>query len=199
MDVIEYSTQPQWLMLAGIVIIALCAAWAWFHFHRKSQSHRLQIRFGPEYGRTMDLLGGRRAAEAELKAREERVGRLHIIALSAPEAARFSQSWAELQAGFIDNPKGVVLQADQLVREVMQKRGYPMADFEQRSGDISVDHPALVETYRAAQAIVVQDERGAADTEALRKAVVYFRTLFDELLEVATPVLPAISTPQIAV
>jgi len=120
----------------------------------------------------------------QLKAREEWVGRLHIIALSAPEAARFSQAWSELQARFIDNPKDVVLQADQLVRELMQKRGYPMADFEHRSADISMDHPALVETYRAAQAIVARDERGTADTEALRKAVVDFRALFDELLGV---------------
>jgi hypothetical protein len=198
MGTIYYPTHPQMLVLAGIVIIALLALGAWLYYRRQSQTRHLHLRFGPEYARTMEVMGGRSKAEAELKAREERVGRLHIVALSPPEAARFSKAWAELQARFIDNPKGVVLQADQLVRELMQTRGYPMVDFERRSADISVDHPTLVETYRAAQDIVVRDERGAADTEALRKAVVYFRALFDELLEVTTTAPAVMSAPSAA-
>ena len=85
---------------------------------------------------------------------------------------------------FVDNPKGVVMQADQLVRELMAKRGYPMGDFEHRAADISVDHPSVVEHYRAAQTIAVRDGRGEANTEELRQAVVHYRVLFDELLEV---------------
>ena len=147
----------------------------------------------------MKTLGGRRKAEAELLAREQRVGRLHILALSVADAARFNRAWTELQGRFIDNPRGAVLQADQLVRELMRKRGYPVDDFEHRAADISVDHPALVDTYRAAQAIVVRDEGGAADTEALRMAVVHFRALFDELLGDTTAVHEAIAVPQPAV
>jgi phage portal protein BeeE len=89
-----------------------------------------------------------------------------------------------LQSRFVDNPKGVVAEADALVRELMLKRGYPMGDFEVRAADISVDHPNVVKNYRAAQAIAVRDARGEADTEELRKAVVHYRTLFDELLGV---------------
>jgi hypothetical protein len=89
-----------------------------------------------------------------------------------------------LQGRFVDDSKNAVVQADQLVRELMQKRGYPMGDFERRAADISVDHPAVVEHYQAAQAIAVRDGRGEADTEELRKAVVHYRALFDELLEV---------------
>jgi len=29
-----------------------------------------------------------------------------------------------LQGRFVDNPKGVLIEADQLVRELMQRRGY---------------------------------------------------------------------------
>jgi hypothetical protein len=147
----------------------------------KKQSQRLQQRFGPEYGRTVDKLGDRTKAESELKTREKRVERLNIVPLAPSEAARFSQAWKALQGRFVDNPKAVVVQADQLVRELMLKRGYPMGDFERRAADISVDHPAVVDNYRAAQAIAVRDER---DTEELRKAVVHYRALFDELLEV---------------
>jgi FtsZ-interacting cell division protein ZipA len=172
-----------WLILAGAVVLALIALAAW-SFHRKRQSHRLEQRFGPEYDRTVDDLGSRTKAESELKIREKRVEQLNIVPLVPSEAARFSQAWNALQGRFVDNPKGVVAQADQLVRELMLKRGYPIGDFERRAADVSVDHPAVVNNYRAAQAIAVRDERGEADTEELRKAVVHYRALFDELLEV---------------
>jgi hypothetical protein len=178
------NTLPlQWVIVARVVVIALVALAAWFFYKQKKRSARLQQRFGPEYGRTVDELGGRTKAESELKAREKRVEDLTITPLAPAEAARFSQAWDALQARFVDNPKGVVLQADQLVRELMLKRGYPMGDFERRAADISVDHPAVVEHYRAAQTIAARDERGEADTEELRKAVVHYRVLFDEMLE----------------
>jgi LPXTG-motif cell wall-anchored protein len=173
-----------WIIVAGVLVIALLALAAWFSSRRKKQSARLQQRFGAEYGRTVGELGGRTKAESELKAREERVEHLTITPLAPAEAARFSQAWNALQGRFVDNPKGVVVQADQLVRELMVKRGYPMGDFERRAADISVDHPAVVENYRAAQAIAARDERGQADTEELRKAVVHYRVLFDDMLEV---------------
>jgi hypothetical protein len=193
------NTLPlQWIIVAGVVAVALLALAAWFFFQKKKQSTRLQQRFGPEYTRTIDELGGRTKAEAELKAREKRVEDLTITPLAPAEAARFSQAWNALQARFVDNPKGVVVQADQLVRELMLKRGYPMGDFERRAADISVDHPTVVEHYRAAQTIAARDERGEADTEELRKAVVHYRVLFDEMLEVREAkqeVLPAGQVP----
>jgi hypothetical protein len=97
--------------------------------------------------------------------------------LAPVEAARFSQAWNTLQGRFGDNPQGVVVQADQLVRELMLKHGYPMSDFARRAADISVDHPTAVESYRAAQAIAAREQRGEAETEELRKAVVHYRVL----------------------
>jgi hypothetical protein len=174
----------QWTIVAGVVVVVSLAVAAWLFSQRKKQSARLQQRFGPEYGRTVGELGGRTKAESELKAREKRVEQLSITPLAPAEATRFSQAWSALQGRFVDNPKGVVLQADQLVRELMLKRGYPMGDFERRAADISVDHPTVVEHYRAAQAIAARDVRGEADTEELRKAVVHYRVLFDEMLDV---------------
>ena len=170
-------------ILAVVVVLVRVALAAWY-FVQKWQSERLQQRFGPEYGRTVDALGSRAKAESELKARENRVGKLNIVPLAPSDAARFSQAWANLQGSFVDNPKEVVAQADQLVRELMVQRGYPMADFEHRAADISVDHPAVVENYRAAQVIAARDTRGEATTEDLRNAVVHYRVLFNELLEV---------------
>jgi hypothetical protein len=189
----------QWILVAAVVVIALLALAAWFFSRKKKQSDRLQQRFGAEYGRTVGELGGRTKAEAELKAREKRVEDLTITPLAPAEAARFSQAWNALQARFVDNPKGVVVQADQLVRELMLKRGYPMGDFERRAADISVDHPTVVEHYRAAQAIAARDGDGEADTEELRKAVVHYRVLFDEMLEVREAKQEALPAKQMPV
>jgi hypothetical protein len=168
-----------WLILVVIVVIALTVRFIF----KKKQSRRLKERFGSEYSRSVDELGSRKKAESELKAREDRVEHLDILPLTSPEALRFGLAWSALQGRFVDNPKGVAIEADQLVRELMLKRGYPMGDFERRAADISVDHPSVVEHYRAAQNILMRDKRGEADTEELRKAVVHYRALFDELLD----------------
>ena len=181
-------------IILGVAVVIVLIALAAYLLYRKKQSHRLEERFGPEYGRAVKELGSRTKAEAELKTRQKRVEHLNIVPLAPAEAARFSQAWKVLQSNFVDNPKGVVVQADQLVRELLLKRGYPMGDFEHRAADISVDHPAVVANYRAAQAIAARDQRGEADTEELRKAVVHYRALFDELLETRQdkqPVAPA--------
>jgi LPXTG-motif cell wall-anchored protein len=174
-----------WIMLfAGIAVLIVIALAVWLIYRKKKQTRELKEHFGPEYNRSVEDLGSRTKAESDLKAREKRVESLHIVPLAPSEAARFSQTWKNLQGRFVDNPKGAVVQADQLVRELMLKRGYPMGDFERRAADISVDHPKVVAHYRAAQAIAVRDESDEADTEELRKAVVHYRALFDELLEV---------------
>jgi hypothetical protein len=170
-------------ILAFVLIVVALGVVAWL-VAQKQKSLKLRQRFGPEYDRAVNEFGGRAKAETELKKREARVARLTLVPLTSADAARFSESWRALQGRFIDSPKGVVAEADLLVRELMLKRGYPMADFEHRVADISVDHPSVVETYRAAQTIATRDLRGEADTEELRRAVVHYRTLFDELLEV---------------
>jgi hypothetical protein len=185
------------IIVAAVVVIALLALAAWFFSQKRKQSARLEQRFGPEYDRTVGELGGRTKAESELKVREKRVERLTITPLAPAEAARFSETWNALQSRFVDNPTGVVAQADSLVRELMLKRGYPMGDFERRAADISVDHPTEVENYRAAQAIAVRGERGEANTEELRRAVVHYRVLFDDMLEVREAKPEALSAKQV--
>lgn len=187
------------IIVSAVVVIALLALAAWFFSRKRKQSARLEQRFGPEYRRTVGELGGRAKAESELKVREKRVEHLVITPLAPAEAARFRDTWNALQSRFVDNPTGVVAQADSLVRELMLKRGYPMGDFERRAADISVDHPTVVENYRAAQAIAVRAGRGEADTEELRSAVVHYRVLFDDMLEVREAEPQAPSAQQVAV
>ena len=187
-------------ILVGVLIAAVIAVIAWSYAQKKrTQSQRLQQRFGPEYTRMVNELGDRAKAEAELAAREKRVERFNITPLAPADAARFAQAWNGLQIRFVDDPKAAVAQADRLVYEVMTKRGYPMGDFERRAADISVDHPGVVANYRAARAVALRDERGQASTEELRKEVVHYRALFQELLEVSPSARPAVRPKEISV
>lgn len=174
-------------LMYGLLIVLLLLAIATFMHLRRHQSHVLEKRFGPEYGRAVDTLGSRPKAEAELKARQKRVEKLQLVPLSAADAQRFREQWKTLQLRFVDDPQGALAQADQLVSELMQRRGYPMADFELSAADISVDHPHVVGHYRAAHETALENQRGAADTEKIRLAVVHYRALFADLLETGEP------------
>ncbi|HSW19917.1 MAG TPA: LPXTG cell wall anchor domain-containing protein [Ramlibacter sp.] len=177
-------------LLAALVVILLLALAVWL-FLRKRNSQDLERRFGPEYGRAIDEHGSRDKAEAELRARQKRVEQLHIAPLAPADAQRFHAEWRALQGRFVDNPQGVLADADRLVRELMQKRGYPMGDFDRRAADISVDHPQVVSHYRAAHDTAERERRGEVDTEGMRQAVIHYRALFAELLEVAPEPQPA--------
>jgi hypothetical protein len=123
-----------------------------------------------------------RTAEAELEDRRRRVEQLQIRPLPRNERERYEAAWYQVQGRFVDDPAGAMAQADLLVGEVMQARGYPMGDFETRAADISVDHPQVVENYRAAHAIALRTQGGQATTEELRQAMVHYRALFADLL-----------------
>jgi hypothetical protein len=175
------------IVLAIIAVVIVLLVIAGMLTARKRRTERLHGQFGPEYDRTVDAMGSRDKAEAELLARRKRVKKLNIVPLPPQEAERFRKAWLRLQGRFVDSPQGTLAEADLLVRDLMERRGYPMGDFESRAADISVHHPLVVEHYRAAHDIAVRDRDGQADTEALRQAVVHYRALFAELLESAEP------------
>ena len=171
-----------------IVVLAVGAtAVVGYLVARKYRSQKLRERFGPEYDRVIKSEGGVRHGEEVLEFREKRRKKLTIRPLSPSDRSSFAERWNEVQGRFVDDPKGAVTQADGLVTEVMQARGYPMGDFEQRAADVSVDHPVVVDNYRAAREIAVRHSEGKASTEDMRKAMVHYRKLFDELLEQNEP------------
>jgi hypothetical protein len=169
-----------------IALVAAIGAAVWLYM-RNRRSEQLQSRFGPEYERTLAERGDQREAERELERRAERVEHLDIRSLTPAERDRYVELWQSAQARFVDDPSGATDEADQLVGEVMATRGYPVGDFEQRAADVSVQHPRVVEHYRAAHQIALRNSRGDADTEDLRQALMHYRTLFEDLLEVGTP------------
>lgn len=169
-------------LLIVLAVVAVLAVGGWLFFQRRQSKH-LQSRFGPEYERELEEKGSRRKAEAELAEREKRVKKLDIRPIEPAARDGFRRRWTEVQARFVDHPAGAVAEADDLLGEVMRTRGYPVTDFEHRAGDISVDHPEVVRHYRAGHDIAVRHERGEANTEELRQAMIHYRALFDELVE----------------
>jgi len=173
---------PVWawvlIVVAGLVVVSV-VAWRALAVRR---TRRLKAQFGPEYDRAARSASSQREAEAELAARQERREQLHIRPLSAEARQRYASQWESVQAQFVDSPQGAVAAADGLVSSVMSDRGYPMDEFEQRAADVSVDHPDVVQNYRAAHAISSRAARGEASTEDLRQAMQHYRALFQELL-----------------
>jgi hypothetical protein len=167
-----------WVVIAAAVVIAVALLVVVTRsVNRRKRTERLKTHFGPEYERAVG------AAEKELVARERKRQKLDIVALSPESRAKHAEHWHTVQTAFVDDPSRAVGDADRLVTEVMRERGYPIDDFDQRASDISVDHPNVVEHYRAAHVIHLAQEKGDIGTEAQREAFVHYRALFEKLLE----------------
>ncbi len=170
------------VVIVAVIIIVAIAVLGWL-YSRRRRTRLLQQRFGPEYDRVVRQEGNQRKAEGVLEFRAQRRKEFQIRPLERMQRGAFADRWTAVQSRFVDDPHGAVTDADQLINEVMAARGYPMADFDQRAADISVDHPRVVENYRVAHHIALRHDRGEASTEDLRKAMVHYRSLFEELLE----------------
>jgi hypothetical protein len=161
------------LIVAGLLILIAIRRW---------RSQKLRQKFGPEYDYTMEKVGDRRTAEETLAEREKRVSKLEIRALNKEQKVRYHGDWIEIQANFVDNHSKSIEEANQLITEVMIARGFPVANFEQRAEDLSVMYPDFVSNYRNAYDIAMRNQHDGTSTEELRQAMVYYHSLFEELL-----------------
>ena len=167
-----------WLLVGVVRLLALILYLAF----RRRRSTALREHFGDEYDRTVEAAGSRGKAEAALEERERRVAELDIRPLGPQERAQFSGEWHEVKAVFVDSPVEAVHHADRLLAKVMKTRGFPMADFDRRYEDLTVEHAEVARHYRQGHEITQRHERGQASTEDLRQAMIHFEALFDELV-----------------
>jgi len=174
------------IVVVAVVIIGVILGLV---FARRNRSELLHKQFGPEYDRTVQTMGGEKKAKTELHERQKHVDALDIRPLSISERDRYLADWTAVQSKFVDEPGQAIVDADRLIMEVMQIRGYPVSDFEQRAADISVKYPALVSNYRGAREIALKNKQQQANTEELRQAMIYYRSLFDELLKTESVVV----------
>lgn len=174
------------IIVAIVVVVAAIVAVASL-LARRNKTLALQRRFGKEYERTVTERGSEREAQAILEQRQQRVAHFNIRKVSPAERDRYVTAWRGVQSRFVDDPKGAVIEADDTVVSVMRAEGYPMSDFAQRAADLSVDHPNVVQNYRAAHEIAVRHREGRATTEDLRQAMIYYRSLFEDLVNGRRP------------
>jgi hypothetical protein len=180
---VREMTQHNLMLIVGaaVVVLLLAGLLAWFASRRR-QSQTMADRYGAHYERAVEEHGSTAKAEKELKLREKRFEKAEIRELSAADHERYGSLWRSVQARFVDSPASAVAEADTLVGEVMRLRGYPAADLEQRLADVALGHPGLVEHYRDACDIAYRSRTNKANTEDLRRAMVHYRALFEELL-----------------
>jgi hypothetical protein len=176
------------MLIAVVLVLAVAGTVLAVVFMRRNRSQRLHEQFGTEYEHTVQTLGNEKQAQAALEERQKHVKDLDIKPLEAGVRERYLVDWAAVQSKFVDEPGQAIIDADRLIMEVMQMRAYPVSDFEQRAADVSVSYPTLVGNYRAAREIALKNEQHQADTEELRQAMIYYRSLFEELLETETVV-----------
>jgi FtsZ-interacting cell division protein ZipA len=173
------------VLIAVIVAVLLVICVALWMYLRKRKTETLRSKFGPEYDRAINEHSDRSHAESELEKRAKRVAKFEIKPLQAADQIAYADHWRREQALFVDDPRAAVNHADLLVQDVMHKRGYPVGEFDQNAADLSVDHPRVVENYRAAHEMALREKKGAATTEDLRQAMVSYRALFEDLLDTA--------------
>ena len=177
------STTEWIVLLAGLALVAIATIALLAARATRKRHLELKQRFGPEYDRALHQRGSVSRAERELVAREKRVSKQRLRPLREAERVQFLADWRDTQARFVDDPAGAVQAADELIKAVMLARGYGVERFDQRVADLSVDHAAVVQHYRAAHELAQANREGRANTEELRQAVVHYRALFADLLE----------------
>ncbi|SJZ38184.1 hypothetical protein SAMN02745673_00197 [Marinactinospora thermotolerans DSM 45154] len=170
-------------LIVAVVIVALIVILVVAVLLPRRRRSHLRERFGPEYDRAVEEHGGRRDAERELARREKRHSRLDLRPLTPRAREEYSRGWAAIQERFVDSPIEAVREADDLVSRLMVERGYPTEGEEQRLADLSVEHSAAMQDYRAAREVRARVDRGDAPTEELREAMVRYRSLFADLLD----------------
>jgi hypothetical protein len=180
-------TNTQLIVGAIVLVVVIGIAVAAYVAQRKSRTLAFRNRFGSEYDRALVSHGSPRQAEAKLADREARVKAFEIRDLSPTERERFVAEWHTVQSRFVDHPTSAVTEADELVFSLLESRGYPHSDFEQRAADVSVTNPRVMENYRVGHGIAVRTGKAEATTEELRTAMIQYRAIFDELVQAQTP------------
>lgn len=175
------AIDPLWIWIALGALALLVVAGLIARGARKSRSEALRQKFGSEYEHALSQHGSRKRAERDLIERAHQVKNYNIIPLAAADRDRFRRDWQKVEQHFLERPTTAVVEADELVAEIMRARGYPMGDFERHAADLSVTHPRVVEHYRAGHR-VIGGAPGSASTEDLRQAMLHYRALFDELI-----------------
>jgi len=170
----------EWIVLGVAIAVALLLALAFVRI-RQRRSH-LKERFGPEYHRAVADMG-LGAGEAQLHEIESEREHLELRDLPPLTRDRYLDEWRQAESRFVSDPRDAVRAAERIVVRVLNERGYPDGeDSQQLAALVSVDHPDVADRYRHGHAML-DGVDGASSTENLRRAMLDFRAVLEDVLE----------------
>lgn len=176
------AIDPMWIWVALGVVALLIVVGLVARSARRTRSASLREQYGSEYDHALGAHGNRKKAERDLIERAEQVKKYNIVPLQASDRERFRRDWQKVETHFLERPTTAVVEADELIADIMRTRGYPMGDFERHAADLSVTHPRIVDHYRSGHKAITEAP-GSTSTEDLRQAMLHYRALFDELID----------------
>jgi hypothetical protein len=170
----------EWIVVAAAIGAALLLALALLRI-RQRRSH-LKERFGPEYQRVV-ADHGVGDAESRLSAIESEREDLSLRDLPAATRDRYLDEWRQAEIRFVSDPRDATRAAERLVIRALHERGYPEDDDDQRLVSlVSADHPDIADRYRHGREML-DNVDGAASTESLRRAMLDFRAVLEDVLQ----------------
>jgi hypothetical protein len=108
---------------------------------------------------------------------------LNLRDLPAATRDRYLDEWRQAESRFVSDPRDAARAAERLVIRVLQERGYPEeGDDTKLVSLVSADHPDVAERYRHGHEML-ESVDGAPSTENLRKAMLDFRAVLEDVLQ----------------
>jgi hypothetical protein len=170
----------EWIVIAVAIGAALLLALAFVRI-RTRRSH-LKERFGPEYQRAV-ADQGIGAAESHLSEIESQRADLSLRELPGVTRDRYLEEWRQAEVRFVSDPRDATRAAERLVIRALHERGYPEEEDDQKLVSlVSADHPDIADRYRHGHAML-ESVDGAPSTENLRKAMLDFRAVLEDVLQ----------------
>ena len=167
----------EWIVLGVAIAVALVLVFAFVRIRMRRS--RLKKRFGSEYQRAVaeEGVGTGESHLAEIESEREK---LMLNDLPPMTRDRYLDEWRQAEIRFVSDPRDAVRAAERIVERVLHERGYPDGDGQHLVSLVSVDHPDVAERYRHGHALIESAE--AESTENLRKAMLDFRTVLEDVL-----------------
>jgi hypothetical protein len=173
----------EWIVLAVAIGAALILLVAFVSIRRRRG--RLSERFGPEYQRAVSS-SGRGDAERRLREVEKEHDELDIRSLTPAARERYRDEWHQAEARFVSDPRDAARAAERVVSRMLDERGYPVdRDPDDQAAYVAADYPDVAERFRHGHAML-ESVDGAQGTENLRRAMLDFRAVFEEVMEERT-------------
>lgn len=178
------GTTQNVLLVVAVLVVLLIVAVLLFALRRRqrSQQQGQPTAFADEHVRTVEPSDPRLDAEREPASRRRQQAPLDIRPLSPASRDRYLKAWEGVQSRFVDSPVLALSEADALLTRLLAERGFPTDGLRRADPTLPAEHGRVLEGFRAGHAIEQANTTRRSDTEQVRRGMLHFREVFDELV-----------------